>query len=246
MKKKIAIVLSAIVMIGILAFGFIHSSVSQAAPSMSTGDVKELVSNQYPGEIADLQLRTEANNPIYEVEIIDTDYVYDLKLDGDSGEVLNITKKLNENNKYTNKDEQNKPEEKEDKEEQQEKEEKEEKKEKKETEDEIEPDKSHKENNETDQDNQNNEKQEEKEQEQADEENQDEQESEHQETQTVISPEEAGNIALEEFAGEIDDIDLEEDDGRTFYEVEIEREDQEAEIKIDAYTGEVLVIEIDD
>ncbi len=63
---------------------------------------------------------------------------------------------------------------------------------------------------------------------------------------TVISPQKAGEIALKEFSGEIDEIELEEEDGRLIYEVEIERDDLEAEIEIDAYTGEIIVIEIEE
>src|SRR5699024_9481868 len=62
----------------------------------------------------------------------------------------------------------------------------------------------------------------------------------------VISTKEAGEIALKEFSGEIDEIELEEEDGRLIYEVEIERGEQEAEIEIDAYTGEIIVIEIEE
>lgn len=63
-----------------------------------------------------------------------------------------------------------------------------------------------------------------------------------------LSEEEAVEIALGEFQGEVDDIDLEEKDGRLVFEIEIENEsaDREADITIDAYTGEVLSVELDD
>ncbi|SDO34517.1 PepSY domain-containing protein [Alkalicoccus daliensis] len=62
-----------------------------------------------------------------------------------------------------------------------------------------------------------------------------------------ISQEEAAEIALEEFPGEIDDIDLEEQNGRLVFEIEVENDasDQDADIVIDAYTGEILSVEID-
>lgn len=44
----------------------------------------------------------------------------------------------------------------------------------------------------------------------------------------------------------IDDIDLEDKNGRLIYEVEIENGEREAEIIIDAYTGEVIFVEIDE
>ena len=60
-----------------------------------------------------------------------------------------------------------------------------------------------------------------------------------------ISPEEAKTIALKLANGEITDFELDEDDGRLIYEIEIKTKDSEHEIKIDAYTGKVLEHEID-
>src|SRR5699024_402107 len=50
----------------------------------------------------------------------------------------------------------------------------------------------------------------------------------------VISKREAIQKALEQFSGDVDDVDLEDEDGRLYYEIEIERGDLEAEIMIDA------------
>lgn len=61
----------------------------------------------------------------------------------------------------------------------------------------------------------------------------------------VISVDKAIEIALEQFSGEVDEVELEEEDGRLIYEVEIEKGEDEAEVEIDAYTGEVLVVSIE-
>lgn len=63
-----------------------------------------------------------------------------------------------------------------------------------------------------------------------------------------LTEEQAEKIALAEVKGKIEDIDLEEEDGSVFYEVEIEAGQQEATIQIDAFTGEILsvVIEIEE
>lgn len=60
----------------------------------------------------------------------------------------------------------------------------------------------------------------------------------------IISPERARSIALSIANGEIVDFDFDEDDLE--YEIEIELGDLEYEIKIDARTGEVLDVDIDD
>ncbi|WP_062046568.1 PepSY domain-containing protein [Bacillus sp. JCM 19034] len=59
---------------------------------------------------------------------------------------------------------------------------------------------------------------------------------------TFISVEEAKRIALTEVSGVVDDIDLEESNGRYVYEVEIEEGEIEAEVIIDAITGDVITI----
>src|SRR5690625_201883 len=63
---------------------------------------------------------------------------------------------------------------------------------------------------------------------------------------SILSIDEVKEIALAEQDGHIDDIELETDDGYTYYEVEIENHDAEYDIYIEAYTGEVLKVEIDD
>lgn len=43
----------------------------------------------------------------------------------------------------------------------------------------------------------------------------------------------------------ITELELDEDDGRLIYEIEIESVNGEAEIDIDAYTGDIISISID-
>jgi len=62
-----------------------------------------------------------------------------------------------------------------------------------------------------------------------------------------ISEQEAIDIALAEHEGVIDDIDLEEKDGRLVFEIEVENDETgiDVDLIIDAYTGEVLSVEYD-
>ncbi|WP_339148578.1 MULTISPECIES: PepSY domain-containing protein [unclassified Sutcliffiella] len=58
---------------------------------------------------------------------------------------------------------------------------------------------------------------------------------------SMLSRDEAIEIALNEVPGKVDDVELDEDNGVKVYEVEIEvDEDSEATIIINAYTGEIL------
>ncbi|MFD0825628.1 PepSY domain-containing protein [Neobacillus sp. M.A.Huq-85] len=59
----------------------------------------------------------------------------------------------------------------------------------------------------------------------------------------VISEKEAGDIALTKVKGEIVKVVLEEDDGRSVYEVKIKSAGIFYEVEIDAKTGKVLEVE---
>lgn len=56
---------------------------------------------------------------------------------------------------------------------------------------------------------------------------------------------EAKQIALKKFNGKIKEIEIDLDDGRLIYEVEIRKGKQEAEFEIDAYTGEILFMSVE-
>ena|SRR5699024_1533619 len=210
MKKKLLAAVGIIIGIGVLTFSFFQTSSSSNEPSLTNTEIKNLVSEQYPGEIAEPELKIDANQPVYEIDVTDNETVYGLKLDGHTGEVLNIVKKEVKKKPATTK----KP--------------KEEKKVSKKL---KEPSKEPKE---------------EKPKEEPKEQAKEKQDKEKEVPKTVLSVEEVSKIALQQFSGEIDEIELDEENGRLIYEIEIERGEQEAEIEIDAYTGEVIVIEIDE
>ncbi|GAE35637.1 PepSY domain-containing protein [Halalkalibacter akibai] len=66
------------------------------------------------------------------------------------------------------------------------------------------------------------------------------------ETLDVIGEEEAVRIALTHVAGKVDDVELEEENGRLVYEIEIEVGESEANVYIDAFTGELITIKWED
>ncbi|MBN6204878.1 PepSY domain-containing protein [Ralstonia pickettii] len=63
--------------------------------------------------------------------------------------------------------------------------------------------------------------------------------------ENIISVKEAEEIAQKEFSGTLTEIELDEDDGRYVYEVELREGAQEAEMEIDAVTGKILELDID-
>ncbi|WP_373895104.1 PepSY domain-containing protein [Virgibacillus sp. CBA3643] len=211
MKKKLGIAIGTMAGAVVLGLGIYHTDASQANPELSTDEIRQMVTDQYPGTITELELEKDSNKAIYEVEVASDGKEYDIKLDGSSGEVLNLKEKEisddveiaeksddtddNQGNTTTNSND-------------------------------SQDNSSNK--NDDSQDNGNNDRN-----------------STKSNNNTVIDLEKAEEIALNEFDGKITDLELDEDDDRLMYEIEIENGEDEAEIEIDAYTGEILVIEID-
>src|SRR5690625_2927256 len=93
MKKKIGMIFGAVIVVTILGLGMYHSDASQMEPTLTSEEVKSLVSEQYPGEITEIELKKDFNNSVYEVEIEGKGKKYELKIDGNSGEVLKLNEK---------------------------------------------------------------------------------------------------------------------------------------------------------
>lgn len=201
MKKKISVIIGVIAIAGVLGIGVYHSSASPTETSLSSDEVHETVKAQYPGEIISITSDKEFNKVVFDVEIENEGRAYNLKLDGNTGEILTLKEKTNSKKltiaeKEKNADEQNKSEQ-----------------------SDSEPN-----------DNKNTESK---------------NKEKVQNEKTAISIKEAEEIALSQFPGTITQLELDEDDGRLIYEVEIENGEDEAEVEIDAYTGEILVVSID-
>lgn len=62
----------------------------------------------------------------------------------------------------------------------------------------------------------------------------------------MIDVNEAIEIALAKFPGTVEEAELDEDDGRYIYEIEIENGNKEAEFEIDAYSGKIIEMDIDE
>jgi len=209
MRKKISIVMIALVGTFLLGLGVYHSSASQGSPKLSTDDIRQMVTSQYPGTITEIEFETDFNKSVYEVEVVSNGKEYELKLDGSTGEVLKLKEKDIVNGANSEKEkiilEENDDDEKvSDEPDQSEQIAQENNKESSQT-------KNHKSSN----------------------------------KKTVIDSNRAIEIAKGAFAGRVTELELDEDDGRLIYEIELRTGTEKAEIEIDAYTGEILVIEIE-
>src|SRR5690625_3712507 len=209
MRKKISIVMIALVGTFLLGLGVYHSSASQGSPKLSTDDIRQMVTSQYPGTITEIEFETDFNKSVYEVEVVSNGKEYELKLDGSTGEVLKLKEKDIVNGANSEKEkiilEENDDDEKvSDEPDQSEQIAQENNKESSQT-------KNHKSSN----------------------------------KKTVIDSNRAIEIAKGDFAGQVTELELDEDDGRLIYEIELRTGTEKAEIEIDAYTGEILVIEIE-
>ncbi|GEL78543.1 PepSY domain-containing protein [Tenuibacillus multivorans] len=77
-------------------------------------------------------------------------------------------------------------------------------------------------------------------------ENQDNQDNnQKQSEQSTISKEQAVKIALGVSAGKVAEVELDEDDNQLYYDIEL-KGTLNSEVKVDAYTGSILEIELDD
>lgn len=198
MKKKLGISIGAVAGAMVLGLGIYHSDASQANPELSTDEIRQTVTDQYPGTITEMELEKNSNKVVYEVEVENEGKEYDIKLDGKTGEVLDLKEK-EISNKESDAENDDDADDRDD------------------SQDNTEGNGNDNQNNTSNNENQN----------------------------TVIDLKKAEEIALKEFDGKITGLELDEDDGRQMYEIEMEKGEDEAEMEIDAYTGEILVIEID-
>src|SRR5690625_1203211 len=94
MARKIWLTLGVIGIAVVLGFGMYQSNASNAEPTLAVADIEELVTSQYPGTITELELTKGTNGADYEVEIANDSVEYELEIDGESGEIINLKERL--------------------------------------------------------------------------------------------------------------------------------------------------------
>jgi uncharacterized membrane protein YkoI len=224
MKKKVVVTIASVVVASVLGFGIYHANAAQADPKLTKTEIEALVAAQYPGTIKEIELDKGFNRVVYEVEVEGNGKKYEIKLDGNTGEVLKLEEKelkvASQNKTDVSIKEKTNP--------------KEDTSNKGNPSDDVgKPDDNTTDDSKSnsDQQKQDNEKSEDKKQDNT--------------IKVAIDYQTAKKIALAEFEGMITELKLEEDDGRYIYEVEIEGLTGEAELDIDANTGEIISISID-
>lgn len=220
MNKKLGMVIGILVGAAVLGLGIYQSDAAQADPKLSSTDIQKVVESQYPGEITKPELEKELNKAVYKVEIESNGKKYKLKLDGDTGEVLKLKEK-EISNKVKITEENN----------------------------DANDDKSKKKNkandNAVDQSGKHNNSKNDAKAKSSKQDKSDNDKKRNSGKKAVIDESKAKEIALKEFPGIVADLELDEDDGRLIYEISIENGNEEADIDIDAYTGEILELSID-
>ncbi|QGS68034.1 hypothetical protein CV093_03160 [Oceanobacillus sp. 143] len=94
MKKKLGITVGAMAVAGLIGLGFSQTGVVNADPALNVDEIKTKVTTQYPGTVTELELDERSNKAIYEVEIKNGNKEYELKVDGNNGEVLDLDEKV--------------------------------------------------------------------------------------------------------------------------------------------------------
>ncbi|WP_100012782.1 PepSY domain-containing protein [Lentibacillus sediminis] len=89
MKKKSMIFAGALTGAVLLVGGVYQTSADQQEGELSADNIRQMVGEQYTGEITELELEKEQNRRVYEVEVEDGDQEVELKMDAATGEVLN-------------------------------------------------------------------------------------------------------------------------------------------------------------
>src|SRR5690625_1634388 len=222
-----------------------QSNAANQNPKLSIEDVKDRVIAQYPGEITEVEFDREHNREIYEVELVYEGMEYEFKIDANTGEVIKLKEKPLDAKEHPSKKEKDdqlvvieKDVQKKDKS----------GKEKPKNNVNIDKGNDQKENQQKTEKPQKEKNNEQKQKVKQDKNQQKPQKpnKEKKKEKTVISLEKAIQIALNEFPGTVYEAELDREDGRLIYEIEIKANGEEADFDIDAFTGEIISIEIEE
>ncbi|GAA0610576.1 hypothetical protein GCM10009001_29830 [Virgibacillus siamensis] len=215
MKKKVGFILSILLGLSALGLGMYHTSASQAAPKLSMEQIKDQIQKQYPGKITEFELDKEGKRAVYEVEVVQDGKEYDIVFDGNTGDVLSLEKQSVNKADSDEKDD-----------------------------DRFDKDDDKNENDDADDEEYDRDDRDDNVKEKNDDKKNASKDDEPSK-EPRVSAAKAQKIALKEVSGTVISSELDEDDDRLIYEIEVQSDKKEAEFDIDAYTGEIIVMSID-
>ncbi|GAA0500945.1 hypothetical protein GCM10008986_30390 [Salinibacillus aidingensis] len=93
MKKKILVSVMAIIVAFGAGMGIHQMTKTSSAASLSIEEARKIAEQQFPGEVVEIGLEKDGNRAVYEMEIKGDGQEYELLLDGETGEVIKLEQK---------------------------------------------------------------------------------------------------------------------------------------------------------
>ncbi|PAF34797.1 hypothetical protein CHH69_14040 [Terribacillus saccharophilus] len=207
MKKK-WIIPAAVVVLVVAVFGIYQMQASAGEPEMTIDQARQQAEKQYNATVTEIELDRSGNEPRYDIDLENGEKLYDLTLNGNTGEVISL-KESSRQITSSNTDSKDQSQESGDEQQQGE--------------------------NEQSAD----------EQQQSDKEQTAPLQKQASQAEVKITMDEAIKIATDEVGGSVTDVEFDEEDGLPVYELELKTADDEAEVVINAQSGEIITIAYD-
>lgn len=204
MKKK-WIIPAAVVVLIVAVFGIYQMQASAGEPEMTIEQARQQAEKQYNATVTEIELDRSGSEPRYDIDLENGEKLYDLTLNGNTGEVISL-KESNRTVTSPNTDQSQA----------------------------SGDDQQQDENKKTADD-----------QQQSDKEQTAPSQKQASQAEVKISMDEAIKIATDEVGGSVTDAEFDEEDGLPVYELELKTADDEAEVVINAQSGEIITIAYD-
>ncbi|AIF66498.1 PepSY domain-containing protein [Terribacillus saccharophilus] len=204
MKKK-WIIPAAVVVLIVAVFGIYQMQASAGEPEMTIEQARQQAEKQYNATVTEIELDRSGSEPRYDIDLENGEKLYDLTLNGNTGEVISL-KESNRTVTSPNTDQSQA----------------------------SGDDQQQDENKKTADD-----------QQQSDKEQTAPSQKQASQAEVKITMDEAIKIATDEVGGSVTDAEFDEEDGLPVYELELKTADDEAEVVINAQSGEIITIAYD-
>ncbi|QHS24024.1 PepSY domain-containing protein [Virgibacillus sp. MSP4-1] len=254
MKKKILVSVMAIIVAFGAGMGIHQMTKTSSAASLSIEEARKIAEQQFPGEVVEISLEKNGNRAVYEMEIKGDGQEYELILDGETGDVIKLEQKASakiDNEKQSGQSKKSSDQADDQKQENTsgKKSDDDTKSKPSQNEPEDQPsnqqkDDDHHDDKDEKQDKNNDSKSDGKGNQKSDDDPEAVRFEQPKKEKLPIIQAKAIEIARAEinFDGKVEEVELSDDDGQLFYEIEMVSATHEADIEIDAYTGAVLSI----